>query len=45
MINGQMIWIGNDEVETDENAKYAGRAQEPRAAIDKLQLGTAGPAG
>ncbi len=45
VINGQEIWIGNDEVETDENAKYAGVLKNLEAAIDKLQLGTAGPTG
>jgi len=45
VINGQEIWIGNDDVETDENAKYAGVLKNLEAAIDKLQLGNAGPAG
>jgi hypothetical protein len=45
VINGQEIWIGNDEVETDENAKYAGVLKNLEAAIDKLQLGSAGPTG
>jgi hypothetical protein len=45
VINGQEIWIGNDEVETDENAKYNGVLKNLEAAIDKLQLGTAGPPG
>ncbi len=45
VINGQEIWIGNDEVETDENAKYAGVLKNLEAAIDKLQLGNAGPTG
>jgi hypothetical protein len=45
VINGQEIWIGNDEIETDENAKYAGVLKNLEAAIDKLQLGNAGPTG
>lgn len=45
VINGQEIWIGNDDVEQDENAKYAGVLKNLEAAIDKLQLGGAGPAG
>ncbi len=45
VINGQEIWIGNDEYETDENAKYLGVLKNLSQAIDKLQLGTAGPQG
>jgi hypothetical protein len=45
VINGQEIWIGNDDIETDENAKYAGVLKNLEAAIDKLNLGTAGPVG
>jgi hypothetical protein len=45
VINGQMVWIGNDEVETDENAKYPGVLKNLESAIDRLQLGTAGPVG
>lgn len=45
VINGQEIWIGNDEYETDENAKYQGTLKNLSSAIDKLQLGTAGPQG
>jgi hypothetical protein len=45
VINGQEIWIGNDEYEQDENAKYAGVLKNLSQAIDKLQLGNAGPAG
>ncbi|HEY5950077.1 MAG TPA: FHA domain-containing protein [Kofleriaceae bacterium] len=45
VINGQMIWIGNDDYETDENAKYAGVLKSLEQAIDKLQLGKAGPPG
>jgi FHA domain len=45
VINGQEIWIGNDDIEIDENAKYAGVLKNLEAAIDKLNLGTAGPAG
>lgn len=45
VINGQEIWVGNDDYETDENAKYAGVLKNLEAAIDKLQLGSAGPPG
>jgi hypothetical protein len=45
VINGQEIWIGNDDYEIDENAKYAGVLKNLSQAIDKLQLGGAGPAG
>lgn len=45
VINGQEIWIGNDDVEQDENAKYPGVLKNLEAAIDKLQLGQAGPQG
>ncbi len=45
VINGQEIWVGNDEYEVDENAKYPGVLKNLEAAIDKLQLGGAGPPG
>jgi FHA domain/von Willebrand factor type A domain len=45
VINGQMIWIGNDDYEQDESVKYAGVLKNLEQAIDKLQLGNAGPAG
>src|SRR5215813_3725447 len=45
VICGQMIWIGNDDYETDENAKYSGVLKNLEAAIDKLQLGNADPPG
>lgn len=45
VINGQEIWIGNEEVEPDPNAQYAGVLKNLASAIDKLQLGSAGPAG
>jgi hypothetical protein len=45
VINGQEIWIGNDDYEQDENAKYAGVLKNLTQAIDKLQLGNAGPPG
>jgi hypothetical protein len=45
VINGNEIWVGNDDIETDENAKYPGVLKNLEAAIDKLQLGTAGPVG
>jgi hypothetical protein len=45
VINGQEIWIGNEEVEPDPNAQYQGVLKNLEAAIDKLQLGNAGPPG
>jgi hypothetical protein len=45
VINGQEIWIGNEEVETDPNSQYQGVLKNLEAAIDKLQLGNAGPPG
>ena len=45
VINGQEIWIGNEEVEPDPNAQYQGVLKNLQSAIDKLQLGTAGPPG
>lgn len=45
VISGQEIWIGNDDYETDENAKYQGVLKNLEQAIDKLQLGNAGPPG
>jgi hypothetical protein len=45
VINGQEIWIGNEEVEPDPNAQYVGVLKNLEAAIDRLQLGTAGPPG
>jgi hypothetical protein len=45
VINGQTIWIGNDDYEEDVNAKYTGVLKNLEQAIDKLQLGTAGPPG
>ena len=45
VINGQEIWIGNDEIETDPNSQYPGVLKNLEGAIDKLQLGNAGPQG
>jgi hypothetical protein len=45
VINGQEIWIGNDDIEEDENAKYSGVLKNLQQAIDRLQLGNAGPPG
>jgi hypothetical protein len=45
VINGQEIWIGNEEVEPDPNAQYQGVLKNLETAIDKLQLGNAGPPG
>ena len=45
VINGQEIWIGNDDIETDENAKYQGVLKTLEAAIDKMGLPNAGPPG
>ncbi|MDB4959469.1 MAG: domain containing protein [Myxococcales bacterium] len=45
VVCGQMIWIGNDDYEPDETAKYQGVLKNLEQAIDKLQLGNAGPPG
>lgn len=45
VINGQEIWIGNEEVEPDASAQYAGALKNLVGAIDALKLGEAGPAG
>ena len=45
VINGQEIWIGNDDYEQDEAAKYNGVLKNLSQAVDKLQLGNAGPPG
>jgi hypothetical protein len=45
VINGQEIWIGNEEIEPDPNAQYQGVLKNLEGAIDKLQLGSAGPPG
>ncbi len=45
VICGQEIWIGNEDVEQDPNAKYEGVLKNLQAAIDKLQLGAAEPPG
>src|SRR5664279_2143758 len=39
VINGNEIWIGNEDVETDSNATYPGVLKNLEAAIDKLSLG------
>jgi hypothetical protein len=45
VINGQEIWIGNDKVEPDPAAQYAGVLENLASAIDRLKLGEAGPPG
>lgn len=45
VINGQEVWIGNEDVEKDANAQYPGVLKNLEGAIDKLQLGNAGPPG
>lgn len=45
VINGQEIWIGNDEWATDESEKYAGVLKNLTSAIDRLKLAEAGPPG
>jgi hypothetical protein len=46
VINGQMIWIGSDEIpDIDDNSKYPGVLKNLESAIDKLNLGSAGPPG
>jgi hypothetical protein len=45
VVCGQMIWIGNEDYETDESAKSSGVLKSLESTIDKLQLGSAGPPG
>ncbi|HEY0251994.1 MAG TPA: hypothetical protein VGC41_10730, partial [Kofleriaceae bacterium] len=45
VINGQEIWVGNDDVETDDIAKYAGVLKSLAAEIDKLDFATNAPPG
>ena len=45
VISGQKIWIGNDEVEPDESARYEGVLKNLSSAIDRLKLSEAGPPG
>ncbi len=46
VIEGQEIWIGNDDLpDVQEFEKYQGVLKNLEAAIDKLQLGNAGPLG
>jgi hypothetical protein len=45
VICGQMVWIGNKDYEQDTNAQYEGVLKNLESAIDKLQLGNAGPPG
>jgi len=45
VINGQEIWIGNEDVEPDEAARYAGVLKNLTSAVDRLKLGEAGPPG
>ena len=45
VLNGQEIWIGNEEVEPDPAAQYQGVLKNLEAAIDRLKLGEAGPPG
>lgn len=45
MFNGQEIWIGNEDFETDENAQYSGVLKNLEAAIDKVRLAGAGGPG
>ena len=45
VINGQEIWIGNEDVEQDPAAQYQGVLKNLTSAIDRLKLGEAGPPG
>jgi hypothetical protein len=45
VINGQEIWIGNEDVEPEDAKKSPGVLKNLEAAIDKLELGKAGPPG
>jgi len=46
VINGQKIWVGTDGIpDIDPNESYPGVLKNLSQAIDKLQLGNAGPSG
>lgn len=45
VIQGQEYWVGNEDVEPDESKKQTGALKDLATAIDKLQLGAAGPPG
>lgn len=45
VINGQEIWVGNEEVEQDPTAQQPGALKDLEAAIDKMGLANAGPPG
>jgi hypothetical protein len=45
VINGQEIWIGNDDHETDDNARYLGVLHGLERALDHIALGRALPEG
>ncbi|HEY1554579.1 MAG TPA: FHA domain-containing protein [Kofleriaceae bacterium] len=45
VINGQELWVGNEEVEQDPTAAYPGALKNLEGAIDKMGLSNAGPKG
>ncbi len=45
MFNGQEIWVGNDDYETDDNAVYQGRLSELRGAFEDSPPHLGMPAG
>jgi len=45
VINGQELWVGNEEVEQDPSAAYPGALKNLEGAIDKMGLANAGPPG
>jgi hypothetical protein len=45
VINGQELWIGNDDFETDDNARYMGVLNSLEHGLDMLGLSKLGPRG
>jgi hypothetical protein len=45
VIDGQELFIGNDDYEDDENSRYPGVLAQLEAELDKMQLATRAPAG
>lgn len=45
VVNGQEIWMGNDDIEPDDNARYVGVLNGLERGIDQLALAARLPAG
>jgi hypothetical protein len=45
VFNGQEVWVGNDDYERDDNARYQGWLYPVEKVIDDLPLAKAGPPG